>query len=165
MTWRSSTDAKDRIFATLVYLFALYDAWRFGGFLLKQFPILNILSVPLIPIAYIYDFLGQFVGGFAEFLVFLILFFAVVRNERIIHFVRFNTIQTILIGILLSLLGLIMWSVLLPMLGRDSLLIETLSNVIFLAAVGACGYSMFQSALGLYAEIPTISNAAYSQVR
>jgi uncharacterized membrane protein len=88
----------------------------------------------------------------------------VVRNDRINHFIRFNTIQTILIGILASLLGLAMQYLIIPAFG-SSLITQTLSNTIFIGGVGACIYSMVQSALGKYAEIPTISEAAYSQVR
>ena len=160
MTWRGSIDTKDRIFASLVYLFAICDALPFGGFVFRQFPFLQIIFIPLTPIFFIYSVLGRWAG----FIIFLILFLAVVRNERISHFIRFNTMQTILIGILLSLLGLLMNRVLAPVLG-SSLLIETLSNVIFLGAMAASGYSIFQSALGRYAEIPTFSEAAYSQVR
>ncbi|HAC62618.1 MAG TPA: hypothetical protein DCF68_03540, partial [Cyanothece sp. UBA12306] len=113
----------------------------------------------------IYGFFGQFFGRFGSFLVFMILFLGVVRNDRISHFIRYNAMQTILIGILLSLIQLLMEWVLLRALGGGGLLIETLYNVVFLGGIAASYYSMIQSALGRYAEIPTISEAAYSQVR
>ncbi len=164
MALRGSTDVKDKIFSALVYLFALYDTWFFGAFLVQQFPFLGILAIPILPIMFIYGFLAQFIGNFASFLVFLLLFLGVVRNERISHFIRYNAMQTILIGIILALFGLIMDSVLRPALG-DGLLIQTLYNVAFLGGLAACFYSIVQSILGRYAEIPTISEAAYSQVR
>ncbi len=164
MTWRSSTDIKDRIFAVLVYLFAWYDSVGFGQFLFRQFPPLSILTLPALPVAFVYGILNQLLFGFGSLLVFFILYAAVVRNDRVSHFIRFNAIQTILIGILLALLGLVMQYVLIPAFG-NSLIVETLYNTIFIAGLGAVIYSMIQSALGKYAEIPTISEAAYSQVR
>ena len=165
MTWRGSTDIKDRIFSTLVYCFAIFDTIYFSGFLVRQFPIFNFLLLPGLPVAVIYGFFGQFFGRFGSFLVFMILFLGVVRNDRISHFIRYNAMQTILIGILLSLIQLLMEWVLLRALGGGGLLIETLYNVVFLGGIAASYYSMIQSALGRYAEIPTISEAAYSQVR
>lgn len=86
-----------------------------------------------------------------------------VRNEQIAHFIRFNVMQAILIGIVLSLVGLA-FQILGPVLGR-SLLTETLFNIIFLGTLAASFYSIIQSALGRYAEIPGISEASYLQVR
>jgi uncharacterized membrane protein len=87
---------------------------------------------------------------------------AVVRNPRISHFIRFNTMQAILIDILVYLLGLLLGFVARG-LGAN-LVVETLFNVVFLGAFAACVYSIIQSVIGKYADIPTISEAAYSQV-
>jgi len=62
----------------------------------------------------------------------------------------------------LMLISLIV-NILSPGLG-GSLLLATLNNVIFLGTLAVCVYGMIQSGLGKYAEIPTISEAAYSQV-
>jgi uncharacterized membrane protein len=159
MTWRGSTDAKDRFFAALLYVLPLIDALPFSQFIFQQFPQLAFIYLPLKPlIAFYYGF------PFAGFIIFLLLFMAVVRNERISHFIRFNAMQTILIGILLILLQLAL-GVLLRGLGAGlPIVIETLYNVVFLGTLAACFYSIIQSALGRYAEIPTISDAAYTQI-
>lgn len=157
MNWRSSsTDWKDRLFASLVYLFPLYYALPFGGFLFTQFPFLQLITIPLAPLI----ILNQI--PFAGFILFIILFSAVVRNSRISHFIRFNTMQGILINILLILIGLV-FNLILRGLGA-SLLTQTISNAVFLGTLVACIYGMVQSASGKYAEMPTISEAAYSQV-
>ena len=168
MTWRGSVSISDRIFGTLVYCFAVYDALFFGTFLLQQFPVFNFLLIPAIPVGLIYGLFSALLGPlgrFGSFLVFILLFAAVVRNDRVSHFIRYNAMQAILIGILLALAGIIMQYVLIPALGRSGILIETLFNVLFLGGLAASYFSMIQSALGRYAEIPTISEAAYSQVR
>ncbi|AVQ70711.1 hypothetical protein MTo_03697 [Microcystis aeruginosa NIES-1211] len=159
MTWRGSTDTKDRIFAALVYLLPLYSAFAFGIFIFQQIPFLGAaLAIVLTPLAFLYSSLGTF----GNLIIFFVLFLAVVRNPRISHFIRFNTMQAILIDILVYLLGL-----LLGFIARGlgaNLVVETLFNVVFLGAFAACVYSIIQSVIGKYADIPTISEAAYSQV-
>ena len=159
MTWRGSTDTKDRIFAALVYLLPLYSAFAFGIFIFQQIPFLGAaLAIVLAPLAFLYSSLGSF----GSLIIFFVLFFAVVRNPRISHFIRFNTMQAILIDILVYLLGLAL-GFFARGLGAN-LVVETLFNVVFLGAFAACVYSIIQSFIGKYADIPTISEAAYSQV-
>ncbi|HEY9599390.1 MAG TPA: Tic20 family protein [Cyanophyceae cyanobacterium] len=159
MAWRGSTTVQDRIFASLPYLLPIISALPFGSFLFRQFPALEIILLPLQPVLFIYSSLGSFAG----IIVFFLLFLLVVRNERIIHFIRFNTMQAILIDIALVLCSLVTQYILTPL--GTNLLTETLINVVFLAAIGACGYSIFQSLFGRYAEIPGLSEAVYAQVR
>ena len=158
MTWRGTTTVPDRIFAALPYLLPLIDVLPFGGFLFRQFPVLQILFIPILPIAQIYRAVP-----FAGLIVFFALFLLIVRNERINHFIRFNTMQAILIDIALILCSLILS--LLPQGGPGNLFVETLFNVVFLGVLAAFIYSVAQSLLGRYAEIPTISDAVYMQVR
>ncbi len=158
MNWNSTADTKDKIFGALLYLIPLLDAFMFGRFIFQDFPFVAIIYLPLQPLL---QFYYQF--PFASFIIFLAVFFAVVRNESISRFIRFNAMQSILIGILLSLFGLVIQYVFVS-LGLD-LLTKTLYNFVFLGAVAASGYGIVQSLLGRYAEIPTISDAANSQVR
>lgn len=159
MTWRGSTDTKDRIFAALVYLLPLYSAFAFGIFIFQQIPFLGAaLAIVLTPLAFLYSSLGSF----GSLIIFFVLFFAVVRNPRISHFIRFNTMQAILIDILVYLLGLALGFFAQGLVAN--LVVETLFNVVFLGAFAACVYSIIQSVIGKYADIPTISEAAYSQV-
>jgi len=158
MTWRGTTTVKDRIFASLPYLLPLLDVYPFGRFLLRQFPILGLVYVPLQPLLELYY-------GFplGSLIIFFVLYFAVVRNERINHLIRFNAMQAILIGIILTLVSLVF-----RILGRllfSGLLEETLFNIIFLGTLVASIYSIIQSLLGRYAELPGISEASYFQVR
>jgi uncharacterized membrane protein len=157
MTWRGTPTVKDRIFASLPYLLPIISALPFGRFLFTQFPALGIILIPLQPVLVIYSAIP-----FAGLVIFFLLFLLVVRNERIIHFIRFNTMQAILLDILLVLCSLLL-QILLPALGTN-LVTETLVNIVFLGTVAACGYSIVQSLLGRYAEIPTLSEAVHAQV-
>jgi hypothetical protein len=160
MTWRGSTTPSDRFFASLVYLLPLLDAWIFSEPLFRQFPVLLPLDRLLEPLLSLY-----FGIPFIQFIIFLALFMLVVRNESVRHFIRFNTMQAILLGIVIYLFSLLNSFVLVPILGGTGLLVETLANVIFLGTIAAVIYSVAQSVLGRYAEIPTISNAVHMQVR
>lgn len=161
MTWRGSTTVSDRIFACLPYLLPLVDGLMFGKYLFSQFPILGqVLLLPLTPLIIIY---GLIPFGLGALVIFFALFLGVVRNENINHFIRFNAMQAILIDIVMILCSIIMPFVVkvLP----SPFIVETLFNVVFLGLLGTFVYVIVQSAQGRYAEIPTISDAVYMQVR
>jgi hypothetical protein len=160
MTWRGTTTVRDRIFAALPYLLPLMDGLPFGRFLFQQFPVLQIITLPVIPLIFLYQYIPY---GLAGFIVFIGLYMLVVRNENIPHFIRFNTMQAILIDIVLILCTLVFQvfgNVLL-----QGFVGETLYNMIFLGLLAVFFYSVIQSLSGKYAEIPTISDAVYMQVR
>lgn len=158
MSWRGSTTVSDRIFASLPYLLPLIDGLDFGRFLFDQFPALQLVFMPLLPLIQIYSGIP-----FAGFIIFLALYLGVVRNENISHFIRFNTMQAILLDIILILCGLVV-----PILASGlpvGFVLETLYNMIFLGILAAFIYSVAQSLMGRYAEIPTLSDAVHMQVR
>jgi uncharacterized membrane protein len=88
----------------------------------------------------------------------------VVRNTNISHFIRFNTMQAILLDILLILGQIILDLVLVPTLGTG-LFVDTILNVVLLGILGAIAFSVVQSIRGEYPEIPTLSEAVHMQVR
>jgi hypothetical protein len=159
MNWRGSTNPTDRIFACLPYVLPLVYSLSFSGPLFAQLPELQILFIPLMPILALYQTIP-----FASLIVFFALFMLVVRNENINHFIRFNTMQAIMIDIVLILCSVVVGFMLEPILG-SGLLLQTLFNVIFLGTIAAVAYAVVQSVLGRYAEIPTLSDAVYMQVR
>lgn len=159
MAWRGSTTVSDRILACLPYLLPLIDGLMFGYIsLLRQFPALQVIFLPLQPIIAIYGSLGQI----GQLIIFFALFFLVVRNEKIAHFIRYNTMQAILLDIIVFLCSIVLRVVALP--GID-FAVQTVASTIFLGLVAAVGYSVAQSVMGRYAEIPAISDAVYMQVR
>lgn len=162
MTWRDSTNFKDRFFSALVYALPLIDVLPYSEGVLSQIPQLGFVYVLLNPLLTVYAILNSTLP-FAGLIIFFALWLGVVRNARISHFIRFNTMQAILIDIAIILFGLILQVIVIGSGG--GLIATTLSNVIFLGVLIACIYSMIQSALGSYAELPSISEAAYSQVR
>ncbi|MFW9258781.1 MULTISPECIES: Tic20 family protein [Nostoc] len=158
MSWRGSTTVSDRIFASLPYLLPLVEVFVFGRYLLSEFPPLQLLFLPLVPLLNIY-----YGVRYAGMIIFFALFLLVVRNEKISHFIRFNTMQAILLDIIIFLFSILTDVVGLVPVGGFA--IQTLSTTIFIGIVGAVAYSVIQSVSGRYAEIPAISDAVYMQVR
>jgi len=164
MTSSGSATPKDRLFASLVYLLPLMDLVGTVGLQISQnsflSPLLGLIVTPLMPLLQLY----YGFGGFMPLIVFFALYMLVVRNDSIAHFIRFNAMQSILLGIILSLFAIV-WRYMLSAFLGGTLIEQTLFNTVFLGILAAVGYSVVQSALGRYAEIPAISEAAYTQTR
>jgi hypothetical protein len=99
---------------------------------------------------------------FGGFVLFLVLFLAVVRNTKVPYLIRFNVLQAILVDILLILVSLA-FSVLLAPLGLGFAL-RTLSNTVFLGALLLVGFGVVQSLRGQEAEVPSLSQAVRMQL-
>jgi uncharacterized membrane protein len=159
MTWRGSTTVPHRIFSCLPYLLPLFHSLIFSSSFFHVFPVVgNVISPLVAPIVVVYNTIPL-----ANLVVFLVLFLLVVRNEKVHHFIRFNTMQALLIDFILLVITLI-----LPFLGQIvnfGILGTALSSTIFLCVLAMFIYSIVQSLRGVYAEIPTISEAVYSQVQ
>ncbi|MEM9137849.1 MAG: Tic20 family protein, partial [Cyanobacteria bacterium P01_F01_bin.42] len=91
--------------------------------------------------------------------VFFGLFFEVVRNDKINHFIRLNTMQALMLTIILFVLQLVI-----GLLGPLSFITTTLNTSVFLAVLTVFIFAVVQSFRGLYAELPSISEAVYMQV-
>jgi uncharacterized membrane protein len=152
MTWRGSTSPQDRAIACLPYALPILES--------------IVLGLPLILLIVPREFLfpllslSALTSGWMGLIIFFGLYFGVVRNENISHFIRFNTMQALLISIALTLFRLLF-----GLLAFDGSIAQTLNTTMFLGATIASVYSILQTALGRYAEIPTLSDAVYMQVR
>jgi hypothetical protein len=107
MAWSNSPSVTDRIFAALPYLLPIIVGLPYGIQLMRDFPVLNFLLVPLLPFITLYSNLESSLPFFG-LIVFFALILLVVRNPNISHFIRFNTMQAILLDIILVVFGLIL---------------------------------------------------------
>jgi uncharacterized membrane protein len=138
----------------------------YGAVLFQQFP---SLIFPFLPFVWIYSNILSFqlvpiLGLTGEFFLFMGLYFLVVRDARISRFIRFNTMQALLMQIALFI-GQILFQ-LIEQLSNDSLpsVISTIfSNTLFIGMMLLAGYAVYQSIKGEYSDIPTLSQAASSQ--
>jgi hypothetical protein len=157
MSWQSSQTAADRFFGGLAYLLPIVNVYFFGLFVFQQFPIVQQLYLPLAPLMAIEN---NRIGGLV---LFLVLYAGVVANHRVSRFVRFNTLQAILIGILLSLCGMALQYFLLPLIG-GGIVTQVLMNVVFFGTIAISFYGIAMSALGKYAEFAQLSETAHMHI-
>ena len=163
----SNIEPRDRLYASLPYLLPLSAVVMFGAKLLQQFLPLqyiffpffwlyrNVLMFPVVPV----------LGLNGEFVILIGLYLLVIRDARINHFVRFNTMQAILLEIVIFLtqLSINLLVVITGGVGSVGLILEVLGNTAFLGIVAACIYAIVQNISGKYTEIPGISEAAAMQ--
>lgn len=157
-----SAPALDRAFSALAYVMplasALDAASYFFRFLAAQAPpVLQFISLILYPLQPLIALENSILG----LVVFIVLFLFVIRNQNISRFIRFNVLQAILVSFMISITLLVLDIL---QLTGDNLVGETLSNVMFLGGMAIVVYSVAQSVLGRYAEIPTISDAVNMQM-
>jgi hypothetical protein len=160
MSWRGSTSPTDRIFAALPYLLPIsIGVVVHGASLLSSFGLDAITSL-FLPIAQ----LSAFPIGL---IIFIALFALVINNANVNHFIRYNVFQALLIDIILTLVGVItpVLANLLAFLPGIGQIVQVIDSTVFLGVVAAGGFSIVQTVLGRYAEIPSLSNVVYSQIR
>jgi Chloroplast import apparatus Tic20-like len=133
MSWSNNFTVADRAYACLAYLLPLLTV-------LGQFPV-NIPS-----------FL-QIFYTISPLAIVIALYFFVLKNPKISRLIRFNVLQAMLLGALLSLcqigIGLLLMPI--PMVRQPLLMLASV------AIGGVCIYSMVITAQGKYAEIRELS--------
>ena len=82
MSWRGSTTFPERFFACLPYLLPLIEVFAFGQFFLKDFPLLELIFLPLFPLLKIY-YGVRFAG--------MIIFFALWLQQFYLKYLNFLT--------------------------------------------------------------------------
>ncbi len=158
----SSATALDRAFAALSYVMPLAAALDAGSYFLRFLqaqakPVFDLFMLLLLPLSPLIQIENSILGlG-----VFILLFLFVIRNNNISRFIRFNVLQAILVSFMISIILLVLSAL---NLTGNNIVGETLSNVMFLGGMAIVVYSVAQSVLGRYAEIPTISDAVNMQM-
>lgn len=147
-----------RFLSCLPYLIPMMGAIAFTGQSFLAFPFTFKIAVGISPLLQIF-----YSNSFIPFATFFTLFLAVVRNIKINHFLRYNTMQAILLDICVMLAGLIMQY--LPMYITTSFIGSWMELFILMNALYAILYCMCNCLSGVYPEIPIITEAVYAQVR
>ena len=178
MVKRSSVSYLDRLYSALTYLLPMAAVvsvmgygqrlmiFGFADFLVEQF---KPLAYALLPFWYVDKILSTRIIDFISirFVAWFCVFIFVVRNYKVNHFTRFNAMQALLLDIIVALAGATI-NLLFLLLGSTAFfpfILQIISSVTFLGITAAFIYSVFQCVLGKYAEMPIVSDVAYSQVR
>ena len=146
-----------RLLALLTYLLPWSDGLPFGRSLTSLFPVLQWLSLPALPLVLIVQAIP-----FGGFILFLVLFLGVVRNQRVPYFIRFNALQAILLDIILIVLSLAFNLLLAPLGGNFA--VRTLANTVFLVMLVLVLFWIIQCLRGKEADIPSLSEAVRMQL-
>ncbi len=162
MTWRGDITPINRLWGSLPYLLPLVSALPLGFV-----PSGLFVSLPgLVPIFLPLLYLMPLATGWLGMGIFFALLFLVIRNSRVAHFVRFNTIQALLLNIALFLVQVLMqvFGMLFGSLGLAGI-ISILATTALLGVIAVTLYAWVQNLRGHYAEVPVLSDAAYAWIR
>ncbi len=162
MTWRGDITPINRLWGSLPYLLPLVSALPLGFV-----PSGLFVSLPgLIPIFAPLLRLMPLATGWLGIGIFFALLFFVIRNSRVAHFVRFNTIQALLLNIALFLVQVLMqvFGMLFGSLGLAAI-ISILATTALLGVIAITVYAWVQNVRGHYAEVPVLTDAAYAWIR
>ncbi len=138
------------------------DAIPFGKNLLAQVPVvvLRALLLPAMPIWIVQNAIPLKLGSLV---LFLVLFLAVVRNPNVPYFLRFNTLQALLLSIILSLLGLVFFEILQKPL-EGTLIFNTLATTVLVAVFAIVIFALIECLRGREPDLPGISQAVRMQL-
>ena len=91
-----SADVPDRLISALCYFYPFFDGIQYGKYVITQFYPVQAIVQPLVPAIRVFKSFP-----FNGFLVFLTLYFVVVRNPNFSKYVRFNNMQAVVLDVLL----------------------------------------------------------------
>ncbi len=146
-----------RFLGLLLYMLPWSDAIPFGSNLFLQFPFLQILAIPVLPLIVL-----ERLVPFGSLLLFFILFLAIVRNEKVPYFLRFNALQCLLIDIGVILLSYGFQIIFQPL--GNGLISRTLSSTVLVTVLTIVIFAIYECLQGKEPDIPGISEAVRMQI-
>ncbi|XP_059662393.1 protein TIC 20-v, chloroplastic [Cornus florida] len=153
-----SADPPDRLISAVCYFYPFFDGIQYGKYVITQVAPIQALIQPLVPAIRVFKSFP-----FNGFLVFLTLYFVVVRNPNFSRYVRFNTMQAIVLDVLLIFPDLLERS----FNPRDGLgldLMMCLDSTVFLFLLVCLIYGSSSCLLGQLPRLPIVADAADRQV-
>ncbi|XP_061346765.1 protein TIC 20-v, chloroplastic [Gastrolobium bilobum] len=153
-----SADASDRLISALCYFYPFFDGIQYGKYVITQFYPLQAIVQPLVPAIRVFKSFP-----FNGFLVFLTLYFVIVRNPNFSRYVRFNTMQAIVLDVLLIFPDLLERSFN-PRGGLGLDLMMSLDSTVFLFLLVCLIYGSSSCLLGQIPRLPIVAEAADRQV-
>ncbi|KAL7088089.1 hypothetical protein ACP275_13G107900 [Erythranthe tilingii] len=153
-----SADAPDRLISAITYFYPFFDGVQYGKYVITQVSPLQAFIQPLVPAIRVFKSFP-----FNGFLVFLTLYFVVVRNPNFSRYVRFNTMQAIVLDVLLIFPDLLERTFN-PRDGVGLDLMMSLDSTVFLFLLVSLIYGSSSCLLGQLPRLPIVADAADRQV-
>ncbi|KAH6778616.1 TIC 20-v-like protein [Perilla frutescens var. hirtella] len=154
----NSADAPDRLISAVAYFYPFFDGVQYGKYVITQFAPFQAFIQPLVPAIRVFKSFP-----FNGFLVFLTLYFVVVRNPNFSRYVRFNTMQAIVLDVLLIFPDLLERTFN-PRDGVGLELMMSLDSTVFLFLLVCLVYGSSSCLLGQLPRLPIVADAADRQV-
>ena len=146
-----------RCLGILIYLLTWSDSIPFGRNLFLDFPFLQVIAAPAIPIILLERSIT-----FGSLLLFLILFLAIIRNPKVSYFLRFNTFQALLLDIGIILIAYAFRIILDPL--GSSLIVKSLSSTVLIGSLTILIFVIFECLQGKEPDLPGSSDAVRIQL-
>ena len=146
-----------RLLGVFLYMLPWSEAIPFGRYLFIQFPFLQFFTIPALPLIII-----QQIIPFGSLLLFILLFFLVIRNPKVSYFLRFNALQSILINIALIIIKYGFQILLIPF--GSSLLIQTFSSIVLIGMLCLIIFASYECSQGREPDLPGFSEAVRIQL-
>ncbi|KAJ7287923.1 hypothetical protein O6H91_05G127700 [Diphasiastrum complanatum] len=154
----NSVEYTDRLVAALGYFLPFLDGVQYGRYLFMRFPVLESMLQPLFPLLQAYKSVP-----YANFVLFFSLYLAVVRNPSFSRYVRFNTMQAVVLDVLLTL-PIIIERILSPRRGLGIQLLVIFYNSVFVFLVSCFVFGVVSCLLGKTPRLPFVADAADAQI-
>ena len=148
-----------KILSCFLYLLPWSDGIIFGRYLFEDFPFLVYLQYLALPIWVLEQIVPL---GLGSLILFLALFIGIARNPQMPYFLRFNTLQALLINITVFLLTYAFQIFIQPIGGK--LIIRTLSSTIFIILLAIIMFAFKECLEGKKPDLPGISEAVKIQL-
>ena len=146
-----------KLLGVLLYMIPWSDSLTFGNHLYIKYPFIQIIQIPAIPIILIERSIP-----FGNLLLFLAIFFGLVRNSKVSYFLRFNALQSLLINIGIIIISFIFEIIFTPF--SNSLIIRTFSSSLLIGIFSMIVYSVWSCTQGNEPNLPGISQATKMQL-
>ena len=146
-----------KILGVVLYSIPWADCLIFGNHLFIQYPFIQIIQIPAIPIILIERSIP-----FGNLLLFFAVFIGIVRNNNISYFLRFNALQSLLMNIGIIIINFI-FQIFFSSFG-NSLIIRTFSSTLLISLFSIIAYCMWCCTQGNEPNLPGITEATKMQL-
>ena len=146
-----------RLLGVILYMIPWADCLLFGNHIFIKYPFTQIIQLPAIPIILIERSLP-----FGSLLLFIAIFFGLVRNNKVSYFLRFNALQSLLINIGIIITSFIFEIIFNPFL--NSLIIRTFSSTLLISLFSVLIFCVWSCSQGKEPNLPGISEATKMQL-
>ncbi|CAI5513311.1 unnamed protein product [Closterium sp. Naga37s-1] len=153
-----SVGVPERILSASVYFLPLLDGARYARFLYAQYPFTRVILDPIIPLVQAYNSFP-----YAGLILFFLLYLAVIRNQNLDRYVRYNAMQAVILDILMILPSLIERL----FAGNDGISLQLtiiFYNTVFLYLFACFVFGVVSCLLGKTPRLPIVAEAADAQV-